>query len=48
MYLDHMALMGHSALNTPQDIYSQKFIYFIVIADFILIAFSIDNNTFSV
>ena len=38
MYLDYMVLMGHSALNTPQDIYSQKFIYFIVIADFILIA----------
>ena len=39
MYLDYTVLMNHSALNTPQDIYSQKFIYFIVIADFILIAF---------
>ena len=34
-----MVLMDHSALNTPEDIYSQKYIHFIVIADFILIAF---------
>lgn len=37
IYLDYMVLLKHSTLYIPEDVYSGKFIYFIVIADFILI-----------
>ena len=39
LYLDHILLIGHSPSDIQDDVYSQKFIYFIVIADFITIAF---------
>lgn len=37
--MDYTVLMDDSTLGTLEDVYSQKFIHFIVIADFIMIAF---------
>ena len=46
IYLDYTILIDHSTLNIPEYTHSQKLIYFIVIADFILIAFVLITTPF--
>ena len=46
IYLDYTVLIDHSTLNTPEYTHSQNLIYFIVIADFILIAFVLITTPF--
>lgn len=46
MYLDYKVLMDYSGSHISEDVYSERFIYFIVIADFILISFVLITTPF--